>query len=137
MSEATQQETLVLVLRNTSASGCALRGYPEVVLVDGQGATLPFRVRRAGDQMLTGAGPALVALPPGADAYVGVNQTTCDAHAGKAAARIRLTPPGARRALTLPVSSRRSVGYCPPGTPGHVVDVTPIEPARADVFARH
>lgn len=139
VSEATEQNTLLLVLRNDSPTGCDLRGYARVSLLDAAGSALPFRYRRTGDQMLTSARPTVVPLAPGASAYLGINKNTCETGGTIASSTIRLTPPGASQPLTLTLSSlfQGRLGYCGAGNPGHTVDISPVEPTTAAVFASH
>jgi len=137
VSEATQQDTAVLVLTNVSAAGCELWGYPRVTLFGRDGARLAFRYRRGGDQMLTGAAPALVPLRPGAAAYFAINKVTCVAPAGDVARRIQVIPPGGRQALSYTVRRFPTLGYCQAGDPGHTIDLTPIEPSLRDLTNRH
>jgi Protein of unknown function (DUF4232) len=80
VSEATEQNTLLLMLTNVSAAGCDLQGYPGIALFGSNNALLPFTYRRGGDQMLTSAPPMLVPLRPGASAYLGINKPTCIAY---------------------------------------------------------
>ncbi|MGD0684048.1 MAG: DUF4232 domain-containing protein [Streptosporangiaceae bacterium] len=137
VSEATQQETLTLVFRNVSATVCDMRGYPGIALLDSKGANLPFRYRRHGDQMLTSMPPALVAVAPGAAAYAAINQDACVARVRHYSARVKVTLPGNHGVLVLRQHHYPELGYCGPGDPSHVVDITPIEPALTDVFAQH
>jgi hypothetical protein len=135
VSEATQQHTVILVLRNVSARGCTLQGYPAITLTAGNGKNLSFTYRRQGDQMLTSEPPAPVPLPPGAAAYVALNKNACIAFSRAVARQIRLTPPDARQPLTITLPDGR-LDYCGPGDPGHTIDVIPVQPTRADVYAQ-
>jgi Protein of unknown function (DUF4232) len=137
VSEATQQLTWVIGLRNTAAAGCGLDGYPGIALLGSRGIRLPYGFRAGGDQMLTSAAPAPVWLPAGGTAYFGINKNACIARDIDLATVIRVIPPGARSALTLPAPSRRIMDYCGRGVVGSVVDITPVEPDIAAVFAHH
>jgi uncharacterized protein DUF4232 len=137
VSEATQQDTAVLVLTNVSAAGCDLRGYPDVALSGRGGARLAFSYHPGGDQMLTGAAPALVPLSPGAAAYLAINKVTCAGHESDFARRIQVIPPGDHRALVHTVRRFPTLGYCKIGDPGHTIDLTPIEPSLRDLANRH
>jgi hypothetical protein len=136
VSEATQQDTAVLVLTNVSAAGCELQGYPGVTLSGRDGARLAFRYRRGGDQMLTGAAPVPVPLRPGAAAYFAISKVTCVAPASDVARRIQVIPPGGRQALSHTVRRFPTLGYCQAGDPGHTIDLTPIEPSQRDLANR-
>jgi photosystem II stability/assembly factor-like uncharacterized protein len=136
VSEATEQNTLVLDLHNQSTRGCDLRGYPNITLLDGRGARLPFSVQRHGDQMLTGRPPAFVSVPPGGDAYLGLNKNTCEAGTQRSAAEIRVVPPQQRQSLSALLPHYPILGYCTV-EPGHIVDITPIEATVRAVSAVH
>jgi hypothetical protein len=135
VSEATQQLTWVIGIRNTAAAGCSLDGYPRIALLDINGTRLPYTVRTGGDQMLTSAAPAPVWLPPGGTAYFGINKNVCIVRDIDLAKVIRVIPPGARSALTLRAPSQRIMDYCGRGVVGSVVDITPVESEVAAVFA--
>lgn len=136
VSEATEQETLPLVLHNLSTTGCDLRGYPRIALLDSRG-TVPFRYRGQGDQMLTSRPSALVSLPPGGDAYLALNKNTCVGRDQRAATQIRVTPPEEHHPLSLRLAHYPILGYCGPRDPGHTIDITPVEPSFRALFAHH
>jgi hypothetical protein len=136
ISEATEQDTLLLVFRNISATECDLRGYPGVALADSTGAQLAFKYGRHGDQMLTSRRPSLVALPPGGVAYSAINKNSCVTFASRTAVRAEVIPPGDHDPLVLRLPRYPMLGYCGTGDPGHVVDIAPVEPASADVLAQ-
>jgi hypothetical protein len=135
VSEATQQHTVILEFANVSAAACDLRGYPSIVLSDGSGAVLPFAYHQGGDQMLTSQLPALVVLRPGAFAYAAFNQNSCVTYAPRSAAGGEVMPPGSSQPLAFDLQHTRIVDYCPAGDPGHVVDISPVEPTNRDVLA--
>ncbi len=137
VSEATEQHAWIIGILNTSATGCDLDGYPGITLLNSHGNPLPYDFRRGGDQMLTSAAPALVRLPPHGNAYFGINKNVCIVHDLDLATGIRVTPPGARSALTLLAPNQRIMDYCGHGDPGSVVDITPVEPDVAAVLAHH
>ena len=85
--------------------------------------------------MLTSAAPAPVWLRPGGTAYFGINKDACVIQDIDLAAVIQVNLPGARSALTLPAPSQRIMDYCGRGVVGSVVDVSPVEPDIAAVFA--
>jgi hypothetical protein len=134
VSEATEQNTLVLIIHNTSSQPCDLHGYPETVLWSNWTAALPFSYHHGGDEMLTVAYPHIVTLPAHGRAYAALNKNTCEAGQRHAAAVISLTPPGEDRALTLRLNHYPILGYCGPGQPGHTIDVSPVEPTFRDVL---
>jgi hypothetical protein len=136
VSEATEQLTWVIGLRNAGGAGCGLAGYPRIRLLDSRGIPIPYRVRKGGDQMLTSAAPAPVWLPPGGTAFFGVNKNACTGRDIDLATAILVIPPGARSALTLRAPSQRIMDYCGRGGPDSVVDITPVEPDLAAVFGR-
>jgi Protein of unknown function (DUF4232) len=137
VSEATQQLTWVIGLHNTAAAGCGLDGYPAIALLDSHRTRLPYGFRAGGDQMLTSAAPAPVWLRPGGTAYFGINKNACTTRDVDLATVIRVIPPGAQSALTLPAPSQRIMDYCGRGVAGSVVDISPVEPDIAAVFAHH
>ncbi len=134
VSEATEQNTLVLVFRNISAADCYLRGYPGIALYDGT-RRLSFAYRRGGDQMLTSAAPALVRLVPRGYAYSAVNKNTCISFTRISAARAEVTPPGQREPLVLTLPLNPILGYCGASEPGHLIDIAPVEATPVGVLA--
>lgn len=137
VAEATEQLTWVIGVRNTAATGCGLDGYPGIALLDSHGIRLGYGFRKGGDQMLTSAAPAPVWLPARGTAYFGINKNACVTRDIDLATAIRVTPPGARSALTLLAPSQRIMDYCGRGVVGSVVDITPVESDIAAVFAHH
>jgi Protein of unknown function (DUF4232) len=135
VSEATQQNTVILEFRNVSATTCDQRGYPSIVLSDSSGAVLPFAYHQGGDQMLTSQRPTLVVLRPGAVAYAAFNKNSCVMYASRSAVDSEVTPPGSRQPLAFDLQHYRILDYCPGGDPGHVVDISPVEPTSRDVMA--
>jgi hypothetical protein len=123
-------------LINRGASACTLAGYPDITLQDASGAVLPFHYRHRHSQYVTGAGPVTVTLQPGTAAWVLVAKYRCDIGIGTAAAAtIRITVPGARRAAPARAVSSGDAGvsalsYCRGGTsdPGQTIGVSPFEP---------
>jgi hypothetical protein len=81
--------------------------------------------------------PAPVWLRPGGTAYFGINKNACTIRDVDLATVIRVIPPGAQSALTLPAPSQRIMDYCGRGVAGSVVDISPVEPDIAAVFAHH
>jgi hypothetical protein len=124
ISEGTGQHTRTYALKNTSAAACTLRGYPSVSLLNASGHVIPFVYRDGGDQMLTAAKPRLVGLPEGGFAYFAINKYRCDVGDKDSAQTIRVVPPGDNSSLALP---HPALGYCGPGDPGSVVDISPVE----------
>lgn len=134
MSEATQQETLILTFTNISAAGCDLRGYPGVSLLTVAGRLLPFHIRWGGDQMLTTAAPVLVPLAPGATAYFAMNKDACVGHSYRGAHIFQVIPPNDYQPLSFTKPRYPVLGYCRTGDPGHTVDVSPVEPSMRDIL---
>jgi hypothetical protein len=135
ISEVTQQNTLLLVFRNTSATACIMRGYPAIALADRAGQRLDFSYGQRGDQMLTSAPPGLVTVPPGGLAYSALNKNTCVSFAPRNAASADVTLPGQRQPLVLELPRYPILSYCGPSDPGHTIDIAPIEATSADVLA--
>jgi uncharacterized protein DUF4232 len=137
VSEAAEQYTLRFVLRNVSAEGCDMRGYPDIALVGSKGNTLGFTYRTRGDAMLTSSPPALVPLAPGAAAYTAINKGPCP-HYSDSASRIKITPPDNRKALILTLPGYLDFGYCSSEFSDlNVVDVAPVEPSIAAISPYH
>jgi hypothetical protein len=135
VSEATEQNTLVLVFRNISATACDMRGYPGIALADSTGRRLSFVYRQAGDQMLTSDPPVPVRLPPGGHAYSAVNKNTCVGSTRSSAAQAEVTVPGQHEPLALTLRHYPILGYCGPGEPGDSIDIAPVEPTSTGVLA--
>jgi hypothetical protein len=135
VSERTRQHTLILLLRNTSARGCTMQGYPRITLTGAHAKTLPFSYRRRGDQMLTSNPPAPVPLPPGATAYLAINKNACVTFTTATASQVQVTPPGTRHPLAITLPSDR-MDYCAPRDPGHTIDVIPVQRTQAGVYAQ-
>jgi hypothetical protein len=136
VSERTEQMTVLLVLENTGATGCELRGYPTIALRDRRGATLRFRLRRRGDQMITGASPRPVALSPFGLAFAAINKNACVGFTRTVAARLNVTLPGGGRSLTASLTAVPRFDHCGSRDPGHVVDISPFEATEGAVLAR-
>jgi hypothetical protein len=134
MSGIGGQETLVFTLTNISGTGCDLQGYPGVSLFTVAGRPLPFHIRWGGDEVLTTARPPLVPLSPGGTAYIGLNKNMCAGHYYRAAHIFQVIPPNDYQPLTYSRPRFPLLAYCRTGDPGHTVDVSPVEPTRADVL---
>ena len=137
VSEKTQQETAIFVLRNVSSRRCELDGYPVVALwtaLTAHGRYLPFRYRDHGDQMLTSAKPHQVALAPGGRAYFGINKNACVGRSTANARYLTIFPLGQ---LHQRLSKYPVLGYCGMHDPGHVVDISPFETTVRAVLAGH
>ena len=130
----TEQATRLLVLRNLSSDPCKLDGYPNIGLLDAGGATLPFSYHDGGDQMITRARPTAVDLRPHGAAYVAINKNSCVNFTRLNAARVRVTPPGSESAISLKLARYPVLNYCGPGTLGHTIDVTPVEPTASATY---
>lgn len=142
VSEKTQQETAIFMLRNVSSRPCGVaeqdnNGYPVVALwtaLTAHGRYLPFRYRDHGDQMLTSAKPHLVVLASGGRAYFGINKSACVGRSIGTARYLTMFPLGQlqQRLRSYPV-----FGYCGRHDPGHVVDISPFEKTVRAVLAEH
>jgi hypothetical protein len=137
VSEKTQQDTRIFVLRNVSSRRCGLDGYPVVSLATAaglHGRILPFRYRNRGDQMLTSAQPHPVVLARGGRAYFGINQQACAGQATAVARDIYIYPLGQ---LHHRLTRHAALGYCGRHDPGHTVDISPFEKTVRAVLAGH
>ena len=128
VSEATQQESRVLALTNTSAAPCHVVGYPRVVLEDRRGRPIRIRYRDGGDQMVTARRPRRVVLPPGGAAYFMFNQNACYLGFRSEARFVRVMLPGGGSSLRAAIGRSPIMGSCRAGEPAVVVDISPVEP---------
>jgi hypothetical protein len=130
VSEKTQQETGIFVVRNASSRSCGLDGYPVVSLFTARGRVLGFRYRDHGDQMLTSATPHLVVLVPGGRSYFGISKNVCVLRSTATAWYLAAFPPNRmiRLSSSLDYCSRRD-------STGHVMDISPFEKTVLAVLA--
>lgn len=138
VSEATQQESRLLELRNTGRKPCDLDGYPRVRLQTSSDRPLALTVRHSGDQMATPARPRAVEILPGHAAWVLINKTACIARQRSAPAMtIRVRLPGSAHALVSDIGRCPIIAQCDPHDPGHGNDlqVTPVEPTPRAAYA--
>jgi hypothetical protein len=130
VSEKTQQETRIFVVRNVSSQACGLDGYPVVSLFTAHGGVLRFRYRDHGDQMLTSATPRLVVLAPAGHGYFGINKNVCVLGSTATAWYLAAFPPDQLIRLDF------SLDHCRQRDPtGHVVDISPFEKTVRAVLA--
>lgn len=137
VSEATQQHSLALNLKNVSGETCHLDGYPGISFVDTTARELPLTYRRGGDQMVTSSPPANVNLPADSTAYVLLNQMACEFSTKDMAVALHLIPPNATSSLELGYDQINGsiMAYCGTGDPGSVLDISPVEPTAGATFA--
>lgn len=126
VSEATGQNTLILVLRNTADHECTLRGYPTIEAGSAEGKLLPFRYRHGSDMMLRHVTPATVSLSPDRPAYVVINKYRCDSGDLATATHLHITPPGASAPAGVHLGGRGGMPWCGLGDPGSTVTVSPV-----------
>ncbi|TMC48886.1 MAG: DUF4232 domain-containing protein [Chloroflexi bacterium] len=130
ISEPTGQHTLSLTLTNaSSAQGCYMFGYPEIMLTDSRGRALPLRYSRTGDQVVTSSVPSQVDVAPRSTAYVTLNKYRCDAGELMNATMVRVVPPDDYSSLQLSITGNVPMDYCGPGDPGSTVHLSPVEPS--------
>jgi hypothetical protein len=130
VSEATEQETRIFVIRNVSSKSCGLDGYPVVTLFTARGGVVSFRYRDGGDVMLTSSKPRLVVLARGASGYFGINKNACTLQANEIALYVAAFPPVQLIGLT------NSLDHCSAKDPsGHVIDISPFEKTISAVLA--
>ena len=131
-SEATEQHTVTVVLRNRLGISCAMDGYPTVSLVDKSGHLIRFTYSHHGDQMVTALRPHRVVLKPGARAYFVLNKTGCDAPASASATRVRVSLARFARSRTLRIPHYfPQLDYCGPGLFARIT-VSPIVASLGD-----
>ena len=126
-SEATGQHTLAFVFTNRGLSTCTLIGPPHVEFRDARDR-VPFVIQHGGDQMLTHRPAVRVRFAPGHHAYIAVNKYRCDKGDERTPIKVVVVPPGGGTPLSAPVRGS-FFGWCGPGDPGSLVDVTPVEPS--------
>jgi hypothetical protein len=130
VSEETQQETRIFVVRNVSSRSCRLDGYPVVTTFATGGGVVSFRYRDGGDQMLTSSKPRLVVLAPGGRGYFGINKNVCTLQSNETASYVVAFPPV--RLIQL----ANSLDHCSANDPGgHVIDISPFEKTSRAVLA--
>lgn len=133
VSEATQQNSVVVKMTNTSTSGCHLIGYPKLALLSDRGKRLPFLYRH-GDQMITTAAPRRVDLQTGEAAFFGVSKSTCVRNEQAVARIVRVVLGGAKLRVTLRHSPM--LVFCGRGREyGEPVAVSPFVSTEREVFA--
>jgi hypothetical protein len=122
-----------ITLRNVSAHGCTLQGYPDLMLVGRNGTLLPTHVRRAttGAYMFPGIVPHTVALAPGGVASFMIGYG--DNPSGPAVNEPYevACPPSIAVRVVLPGTTQFGTAKVPMGVCGGVVDVSPIVPGAA------
>jgi hypothetical protein len=129
ISPATGQNPLTLRLTNRGPNACALYGYPAISLADGRG-TIPFAIRRGGDQMVTARRPTQVLVRPGRSSFVVLNKYRCDLGIRRLARTLRLGfPRDTSRRLSLTLSRYPRIGYCGKGDAGSTLATSPFEPS--------
>jgi hypothetical protein len=134
-SEATQQETLPLILTNGSSSGCHLFGYPGIALVDANGRVLPLQYVWSGDQMVTSSPPVMVELPPGGSAYIVTNKNACETTDLMHGVTVRVIPPDDTASLQVSIVDNVGMDYCGAGDVGSILHISPVEPSLSAAAA--
>jgi hypothetical protein len=78
-----------------------------------------------------------VPLAPGGTAYLGITKWACVGRWHGIARTFQVIPPGDYQPLSLTTARYPAVGYCPPGDPGHIINVAPVEPSLRDLLNGH
>ena len=137
VSPMTGEHAVMYALTNRGPAACTLKGYPQVVLADANGAVLPFRYAKGGGAYVTSARPVTVVLARGASAYVLVAKYRCDLGIETNAATIRLTLPTTHGAALVKgeavgITGSMGLSYCRGGQhdPGRLVAISPVEPTQ-------
>lgn len=134
----TMELPLLLELVNHGGAACTLDGYPVVELRSSAGALYGFSYRDRGDAEVTSRKPSAVTLAPGHGAWVLLNKTPCLGNVdGRLARQVWLMAPGVGGYLRLKLNDVVFFDYCGAGDPGHLVDVSPLEPSAAATAAAH
>lgn len=130
VSPMTGENAIIFSLTNADTRPCSLAGYPAVILLDGHGASMPFRYTHGQSQYVTHASPASVLLPPTASAYFLVAKYRCDVGVVSQASTVQVSLGSDRAALVGPTTGGVGIlAYClgEPTEPGRTVDLSPIE----------
>jgi hypothetical protein len=134
-SEAQQQSTRSLTLRNETKASCFLTGYPTVALFGATGQELPFHYIQGGDEMITSHRPVRVVLRPASLAYVTFNQTGCGGNDKALVTSASITLPADIGALHLKLRLYPILAYCGPGNIDSTIHVAPVEPTLNDTLS--
>ncbi len=136
VSEKTEQHTATVLLKNVGSEACVLDGYPTIALLDAAGRRIPFVYAHGGDQMITAAQPARVAVQVGGRAVFAFNKNASLCRTDRRAHTLRITLPdsGTSRSVRLP--QYPILDYCPGSDPGRSITVSPIEARLPDAFCR-
>jgi Protein of unknown function (DUF4232) len=126
LAAVTQENPILITLRNRTDSACALRGYPAPTLFNGRGGALPFAVARTGDRQVTSHRPVLVPMAPGARAFVLLGTTSCENRRPTEAPTLDLRLPGGSGRFRLRL--RAPTSFCGRGHVGSTIHVSPFEP---------
>jgi hypothetical protein len=139
VGEPTGRHTLVLTFTNRAKEPCGLDGYP-VIVVRSTVRALPFEMRQAGDEVVTGARPRPVRVEARGRAYVVIDKYRCDARDRGRARRVVVQVPGAKAGerLTVPLPRDGSdFSFCGKGDPGSTISISPFEPSLTAALRRH
>ena len=129
ISPTTGMNPWTIRITNTGAR-CVLDGYPTIRFADPSGASIPLRVTRSGDQMVTARRARPVTVTHGGSAWVVLNKYRCDL-GGRTAVRVLVVRlQGAGRIGAMPIDDA-GWSYCGLGDPGSTVHVSPFEPRLA------
>jgi hypothetical protein len=135
-SAPTMHALLSLVLQNQSTATCVMYGYPGVTFRDASGTALVFDYQHGGGQVVTRQPPRNVTLTPGGRAYVIVAKTSCTVGAGVRATTLDVVAPDGEPLAVIALPPYPLFDECSqPGGPGHVVNVSPIEPSIRETVA--
>ncbi|MEV4506584.1 DUF4232 domain-containing protein [Streptomyces klenkii] len=95
-------EGTVLVLTNTSARTCALRGYPGLQLEDTQHKAVTTNTTWGSTYFIPDPGKSTLLLRPGGSAEAALAWAHADAPRMVQSGYLRVTPPASRGFLTIP-----------------------------------
>lgn len=133
-SEPTMQLTLPLLLTRTGSSGCTVRGYPAVVLLDSHRHVIPFRFSHRGDMVVARQRPRSVDVRGHGSAAFLLNKTICQTRDIAVARRLRVRLPGVSGWIPLQLPRHRGLDFCR-GAVFTTVAVSPIVGRLAQAVA--
>lgn len=124
-----------ITLRNIGSRGCTLDGYPDLVLVAGDGSLLPTHVTAAttGAYMFPAVVPHRVALAPGEVASFMIGYTDNPSGTGASEPYAVACPPSEAVRVILPGTHEFGTARVRMGVCGGTVDVSPVVPGADGV----
>ncbi|MFF7726951.1 DUF4232 domain-containing protein [Streptomyces sp. NPDC008001] len=117
-------EGTVLVLTNTSARTCALRGYPGLQLEDAHHKAVATNTKWGSTYFIPDPGKSTLLLRPGGSAEAALAWAHADAPRMVQAGYLQVTPPASRGHLTIPFDKTVTNGDLSVTAFAHSIDVS-------------